>query len=481
MRYLLLFCLLVAADAVATPTEEYVEVGLRKQLFVDDYVVAKRSGVVRKLGEVTKANGGQPVFRDGRFYGTVLHDGGRFKMWYRHYESKNYGYAESTDGIHFEKWGLIKGINFASDVNMSVTIDPHESDRKHRYKASYDAPGMAAGLAYSADGFNWTPYNNGKAVTYRAADTYNQIFWDGDANTYRLFTRTDYGKGGGPLAKTAAKDFEVRGVRSMVNPDVKADPTNWTLVRQWYFDREGPKEYLRRQIYALTDWIYHGVHFGLMSLYEYPSDVSEGKTTDPFRRHERDIMSFYIGTSRDADTWDLSWVYSGTPFVPRGGDGCFDKDLVLPASSIVTHDDRHWIYYEGATERHGTFELEVPVEFKREHAIGLAWLRLDGFVALVADDLPATVETRPFKLEGSTLEVNVDAIGGEFWVEVLDGDGQAIDGLSTGSAHKYRSVDELRLRPRWKGRRSLDSLQGKEIRLRFHLRNAKLYAFQIAS
>ena len=42
--------------------------------------------------------------------------------------------------------------------------------------------------------------------------------------------------------------------------------------------------------------------------------------------------------------WDLTWVYAEKPFVPRGPDGSFDKDMIFPASQIVTHNDRHWVF-----------------------------------------------------------------------------------------------------------------------------------------
>ena len=65
-------------------------------------------------------------------------------------------------------------------------------------------------------------------------------------------------------------------------------------------------------------------------------------------------MNYYIATSRDGSSWDLGWVYKGQPLVPRGPAGSFDKDLILPASSIITPAGKHWIYYGGANERHGT-------------------------------------------------------------------------------------------------------------------------------
>ncbi len=456
-----------------------LQIGVRKQLFVDDHLIAEKINVTRELGQVTRANGGKPIFSDGWFYGSVLRDGGKFKMWYVNQGNNACGYAESSDGLRFDKIADVKGIPFAGDYTLAVIVDENETDPKHRYKAGYDAKPMAAGLAHSADGIAWTPYYGGKAVTYRAADSYNQIIWDGEAKVYRLFTRTDFGTGGGPLARTVAKDFEVRGTRSMTNPDVKADPTNWKLVRHWHFDRAGPKEYLRRQIYALTCWIYEGVYFGLLSVYEWPGDVSEGKKTDYNTRHERDVMNFYIATSRNDDIWDLQWVYAGKPMVPRGPAGAFDMDIVLPSSAIVTYQDEHWLYYSGANERHGTYETKPPVLFERKHAIGLAKLRLDGFVCLEAKNKRGTVITKPIRLEGDKLQVNVDGKEGAIMVEILDETGEAVSGFSGKDAAKAIGVDLLRWQPRWQDQQDLSALKGRNLRLKFTLEKAKLYAFQV--
>jgi hypothetical protein len=445
---------------------EPAEVGLRKQLFVDDHVVAEKRNVTRELGKVAKANGGRPIFADGWFYGTVLFDEGKFKLWWRKFQAGGYGYAESPDGLHFTKIADLEGINFAGDCTLAVELDPADPDPRRRFKASYDAPGMAAGIAHSADGVRWTPYNDGKPVTHRAADSYNQVLWDPIAKTYRLFTRTDFGAAGGPT--------EVRGTRSMTNPDVNADPTNWKLVREWIFDKEGASEPQRRQIYATACGIYEGVYFALLSVYEFPSDFSEGKTTDTHKRHERDVMNFYIATSRDGDSWDLSWVYAGRPLIPRGADGAFDKDMILPASTIVTHDDTHWLYYAGGNERHG----DPQVKFDRQHAIGLATLRLDGFVALSAGDKEGVVMTRPFKLAGDGLLVNLDASQGEAAVEVLDENGQPLAGFTRDAAVPLLNRDELRWRPTWSGA-NLSALRNKTVQLKIRLRNAKLYSFQI--
>ena len=187
-------------------------------------------------------------------------------------------------------------------------------------------------------------------------------------------------------------------------------------------------------------------------------------------------MNFYIATSRDGDSWDAHWVYAGQPLIPRGPDGSFDKDILLPASTIVTHDDKHWLYYAGANERHGNEQ----VKFDRKHAIGLATLRLDGFVGLRADEMAGTIVTKPFRLEGPELMVNVDARDGEVSVEVLDETGQPLPGYAGDEVLAATKLDDLRWQPQWKQHSDLSALQGKIVRLKFHLQNATLYSFQFS-
>ena len=465
---------------VAAESTTPIKVGFRKQLLVDDYLIARRTGLTRALGKATKLNDGKPVIvvdqpweTNVGFYGTVLHDSEKFQMWYRiHRHPWALGYAESVDGLNWRKPNLgLVWMNGSKQNNIINTewgwtftcfLDLHETDPAHRYKACYgDRRKARACLAHSPDGIHWTPYNGGEPVTSRAADTCNQLLWDSDAKVYRLFTRTDFGSNAGA--------GEIRGTRGMTNPDIKEDPTNWTTVRSWKFDREGAEEPKRRQIYQLTDWIYEGVHFALLFVFEWPDDLSEGGH-DLYKRHERNVLTFYIATSRDADDWDLSWVYAEKPLVPRGPDGSFDKDWVQPSSIFITHNDQHWIYYAGSKERHGMSPYE--------QSIGIAAFRLDGIVFLEAADERATLLTRPFVLEGKDLEINAAARSGEMTVEILDAAGKPIPGFTRAEAEPLDGKDGLRLRPRWSSR-SPGSLKGRTIRLHFTLKNASLYAFRV--
>jgi len=468
-------------EVPAVPGSGIVEVGHRKQLLVDNHVIAGMSNLKRELGRVTKLNGGKPVLvrdqpweRSCTYYGTALHDGQKFQMWYRaSLEPFALGYAESHDGRNWvkPKLGLVEfggtKQNNILDVDLGLAyafscfIDPHETDPAHRYKCCWGHPRkIRACLGHSADGLRWTPYNNGEPVTGRAADTHSQLMWDEDAKVYRLFTRTDY-------QRFLRAEMEVRGHRGMTNPDLKRNPTDWKLGRHWYFNRE-PKEYRRRQVYSMSDWMYHGVHFALISGFDYPQDHSEGPR-DLQKRHERDVLNFYIATGRDGENWDFQWVYAGQPLVPRGPAGSFDKDIVIPPSNIITHKDRHWIYYSGSNERHGIR--------RNDEAIGVATLRLDGFVCLAANDRPGTVLTRPFRLTGDKLLVNVQ--GARFRVDVLNRKGEPIPGFSGDQSTRYRGVDELRLAPTWKNATGLSALRGQVVRLKFHLKNARLYSFHV--
>jgi len=487
-----------------------VPVGLNKQLLVDDYVIAEKNSLRRVLGKVTKANEGQPVmvadkpWESGRwglfgFYGTVLHDSEKFQMWYNPWRFA-IAYAESTDGLHWKKpelglydfsierankdtqldhnSGFYPREDAKSDYHgkanniigifgdgFACFLDPHETDPAHRYKAGYGhLTKICACLTHSPDGIHWKPYNKGQPVTGRASDSYNQIVWDEHAKTYRLFTRQDSGHG----------EIEIRGTRGMTNPDVKTNPTGWKTVRSWKFDREGNEEYKRRQLYSLTDWIHEGIHFALMQVYEWPGNPPRKKTgADLFKRHERDVANFYIATSRDGAHWDLHWIYAEKPLVPRGSDGSFDKDMIFPSSSIVTWKDKHWIYYTGFRERH--WQFGVP----HKSAIGLATLPLDRFVGLQAKRKKGTATTRPFKLSGSRLTLNADARDGNIRIDVLDQAGRPINGLSAQDCSPLKKVDGLRKPIKWESRHSLADLEGQVIRLRFLLRNATVYAFQV--
>jgi len=463
-----------------------VLVGLQKQLFVDDTVIAEKRNVTRELGKVKKCGivmkpsldtdfhpswkkpDGTRVALDFGYYTSVIRNEktGKFQMWYMAYRSGGVGYAESEDGVHWIKPLVGKG-GKSNIVHLSqgfsCTVDPSVPwghAEKYKGAADFADRGCRVAICYSPDGIHWSDYNGGKPVSHRAADTHNQLLWDPIIKRYRLLTRTDLGGQGGTS--------ESRSTRIMVHAggnDVKKHPTAWkTAIDNICVDDPGKEKNRwgkpRLQFNGMTMWIYEGVYFGLMDVYT----MGQSHFFDGFdykTRHDDDYMDFYIGVSRDGMNFDKSWIYARRPLVPRGPAGSFDKDGVKPPAQIVTYKDEHWIYYGGMDERHYS---------KGRHLnIGLAKLRLDGFVCLQAKDKPGVVVTKPFKLEGDKLEVNVDARDGSLTIELLDKNGGAVAGFSSTS----KGANELRLTPKW----DLSKLKGRTVKLRFTLQNAKLYAF----
>ena len=174
-------------DAAPAPDElaaDAVEVGLRKQLLVDDHVIARRSGLTRFLNQARKENDGRPVVSPDRpwedkwhfgYYLTAYHVDGKFRLWYDAWAAA-VGYAESADGLHWEKPALgvynfsperARAENFRGDPSeysgtdnnivlgnaggFSIYLDLHETDSAHRFKAAFASPEIVkACLAHSA-------------------------------------------------------------------------------------------------------------------------------------------------------------------------------------------------------------------------------------------------------------------------------------------------------------------------------------------
>ncbi|MFV1969010.1 MAG: hypothetical protein ACC628_26620, partial [Pirellulaceae bacterium] len=111
--------------------------------------------------------------------------------------------------------------------------------------------------------------------------------------------------------------------------------------------------------------------------------------------------------------------------------------------------------------------------------IGLAKLRLDGWVSVDADDGPGTLTTKPLKLAGNDLVINADARKGQMAVEILGQAGRPLPGFSLADCKPF-SGDSVRHTVQWKSSSDLSQLKGQPVRLRFHIQNAKLYSFLVS-
>ena len=248
------------------------------------------------------------------FYGSVFFEAGVWSLFYMCPHSFTVLFANSTDGVKWNKPPLqLDGSNRLSlpaTGAFSIYDDANEHNMSRRFKMVLANNMSMATLAYSHDQMTWHPCNDYKAVTGRAADTYNTLTWLPGAQQYLLVTRTDF--------STRDGWREVRGIRFETSPSLDDPSSTFTPVTEWYLDREGKQERCRRQLYGLTHTYYAGLYIGLAIVLEYPRVLSEdfnNKTGRPelnFEvRHEYDVLNVYLTTSRNGIDWDLSWLYKG--------------------------------------------------------------------------------------------------------------------------------------------------------------------------
>ena len=110
-------------------------------------------------------------------------------------------------------------------------------------------------------------------------------------------------------------------------------------------------------------------------------------------------------------------------------------------------------------------------------SIGLATLRLDGFASIAASYDGGYLTTRPMILGGDVLSLNVVSDYGEVRVEILDEKGETLYGYSAQDCIPV-SVDCVEAEVAFRNRRSLSEISGRTVKLRFHLKNARLYSFR---
>lgn len=414
-----------------------ISVGKRKQLFLDDQVIESQQGLTRQMHPVRK-HGDNPLIvpdqpwegRSVLLYGGVIRDPETklFRMWYlvwgKHVDQPSFVcYAESADGIHWEKPTLsLHPFRDNTDNNIvlpgwsqtSVVFDPHDTDPERRYKALLRYNGLRGFT--SPDGLHW------KDVGVLIDQGYDgtTLHWNPIEKQWVAMVKI-FKDGKRARGYATSKDF-----------------FNWTDT--YFMSAVDQQDAADDEMYAMSMFHYETVFIGLLRMYHTQSDV----------------VDIQLATSRNGRHWERP---SREPFIPTGaekGDWDFGNNSV-PATPPIRVGDELWFYYAGRSTLHN----EIP----NDGAIGLATLRLDGFVSMDAAD-QGTLTTKPLRLAGNQLCLNADASAGSIRVEMLNGD-KVVSSKPIGG-------DAVRHVVEWD---TTQLVPDGEIRLRFHLDRAKLYAF----
>lgn len=482
----LLACLLLSPAAWAADSDP-VDIGSRRELFVDEALIARREGAELRLH--------QPIPREivlvhdapwegsGTSYHTIFRDGPILRMYYIAGELTNEDgtkmasrplfacYAESRDGIHWDKpvlglfefegskannivWSAPQLDNFTPFKDPNPDCPPDEL-----YKSVSAGPGGLFALK-SSDAIHWSRLIDRPILTKGAFDTQNNAFWDPVRKHYWCYIR-DFHDG-------------VRDIRVATSPNFR----DWTEPEPIAFV-EAPEEALYTNQVRPYDRAPH-IFLGFPARYvERPWSPSFDALPDVEHRKNRMRFAPRFGTaltdgqfmtSRDGRTfrrWDETflrpgperrdnWVY-GDGYVGLGLIELPAEDPDAPPELSLYAPENHW---------------------KREERLRRHTIRIDGFASLHARRAPGEVVTKPIVVAGGELTLNFStSAAGSVRVELQEADGTPIPGFALDDCDELFG-DSLDRAATWKGRADVSRIAGRPIRLRLVLSDADVYSFQ---
>ena len=141
--------------------------------------------------------------------------------------------------------------------------------------------------------------------------------------------------------------------------------------------------------------------------------------------------------------------------------------MVWPAAMMLSSRPYHSAFFSFAS-----CEERVGMTVAR-----LFSMKVDGFISADASYEGGELITPPLLFEGKTLELNLDtSAGGSVRVELLDQDGKPLGHFTAGEATQLNG-NSVRMPISWGENRDVSKLAGTPIKIRFIMRDCKLYAF----
>lgn len=444
-----LFVLLLMATTVFSG--EPIDIGSRLELFVDNHLIDEIKGDIHR--QLIKPEPKEVVFETGELwegntsgYYTVFQDGDLYRMIYRgwqHDEKMKAAhkevtcYAESKDGIHWEKpklrlfnWNDSKENNIVwlspGTHNFTAFRDDNpKAPAESRYKAFGGVGSFGGGLVpfQSPDCTHWKLTQKKPVITNGAFDSQNLAFWDTDRKEYRAYWRY-FGNGVRAIRTATSKDF-----------------IHWENEADLTYHEGTPTEHLYTNAIQKYFRAPH-LFIGFPTRYEPKSQQVE-----PILMTSRDGTLFY----RYAD-----------PVIPRSAprDRNHNRSNYMVWGMFQLPDKPNEISVYG-TEN---YYERTPGRVRR-----FAY-RVDGFVALRGGAEGGQMTTRPLQFKGQQLLLNyVVNPGGTLTVEAFDKTGNVI------GKSKPLSGDAVDAPISWSQKPDLST---GNIQLRFNVKNADVYSLR---
>ena len=441
----------------------------RLELFVDDWLIEEMKGASLQMHSpisrevVFEFN--QPWEGSISYDPVVMKEDDRYRLWYRGcgsestWEDQCTAYAESVDGVHWERPTL--GIfEFNGNRENNIVLqgseakalcvfkdgNPNASDSE-RYKAvgvgpPIDKRATLRGFT-SPDGVHWKTLDQDPILIapddpWPMFDSHNVAFWDTIQSRYVAYARGWISPG-------------IRSIRRSVSDDFR----HWSDLE--FIDLgKSPKEHLYKN--ACTQY-FRAPHIYLM----FP------KRFVPDRKFDKDwpasgLSESVFMTSRDGVHWDRRFM---EPFLSLGSDpdSWTDRNLYVGVGVVPTGSAEMSVYF---------------MEHYRRPSIRLrrGTLRTDGFVSVNAPYVGGEFLTKPLIFEGDKLVLNyATSVAGSLRVEIQNAEGQPIDGYRLSECVEIFG-DEIERVVRWENGSDVGALAGRAVRLRFVMAAADLYAIQ---
>lgn len=406
---------------------------------------------------------------------------GKFRMWYQANvkeaeESKGKGiysvsvaYAESMDGVHWEKpaldlfpdaakWHLprncvihhVEAPQCESGAPQMLEV-PEKDRRGFRYLMLYlmtSTPLNGIRLVGSQDGIHWD-FNSDTRIARLPSDAHNTLHYDAARDEYVLFCRSKHiYRAAGQTKEMISSGESRRGISRMSSRELWTD---WNVRPQTILlpdERDAELGY--NYFMAMPVYQHAGIWWGLLA---------------PFLWN--DLYASEIAWSRDG--WSFERLPARQHLIEFGPKGAWDHSMVVCSARWVEVGDQWWLYYGGFDGAH-----DDPKG--RHGAIGLATMRQEGFVSQHGPKTGGVVCTRALRWPGGALLVNADAHQGEMKVRVSDELRKPVKGFDYDDAPAFHG-DGVAQEWLWHGK-SLDEFKGKVIRLEFQLHDADLYTFR---
>jgi hypothetical protein len=464
---------------------EVVDLGSRRELFVDRLLIDSMRGVELRLheprdeGEVLRFD--QPWEGIHCGYCTLIRDGARFRVYYRGMPADVVDgtagevtcMAESNDGLRWTKprLGLFE-VHGTKDNNVVLAGDPPFShnfspfldarpgcppDQRYKALAGISKSGLVAFV--SADGLRWRKLRDMAVIPEKAPfkfawmfDSQNVAFWSESEKKYVCYFRV--WEGVRRIGRTESRDFVNWSDPVLMSQMTDGQPSP---VEELYTNQTDP--------YFRAPHLYVAVAARFVPGRQAISD-EDALALKVAKNFQKDVSDAVLMTTRGGSVYDRTFLSS---FIRPGiGARHWVSRNNYPALGIVQTGPNEMSIYMNQDNAQPTAHL-------RRYS-----LRLDGFASVQAPYAGGELLTKPLRFTGDRLELNfATSAAGSIRVEIQDAAGKPVSGFAAGDCIEVIG-NEIERVIRWKGGADVSSLAGKTVRLRFVMKDADLYALRFA-